>query len=39
MGSSMDSSMSEYIVIVVVIILTFVIGTMWLKARGRKKRK
>lgn len=36
---SMDSSMSEYVVIMLVILLTFVIGTIWLKRRGKKKRK
>ncbi len=30
-------NMSEYVTILAVIILTFVIGTIWLKRRGRKK--
>lgn len=29
----------EYVTIVSVIILTFVIGTIWLKIRAKKKRK
>jgi len=32
-------NMSEYITIVAVIILTFVIGTIWLKRKARKNRK
>lgn len=32
-------NMSEYIVIVAVIILTFVIATVWLKRKAKKNRK
>lgn len=35
----MDSNMSEYAVIVVVVILTFIIATIWLKRKAKKNRK
>lgn len=35
----MDQNMSEYAVIVAVVILTFVIATIWLKRKAKKNRK
>ncbi len=35
----MDQNMSEYAVIVAVVILTFIIATIWLKRKAKKNRK
>jgi membrane protein DedA with SNARE-associated domain len=35
----MDHSVSEYALIVVIIFLTFVIATIWLKRKARRNRK
>jgi|GEM_PF-1566593 membrane protein DedA with SNARE-associated domain len=35
----MDHSISEYILVVVIIFLTFVVATVWLKRKARRNRK
>jgi membrane protein DedA with SNARE-associated domain len=35
----MDHSISEYILVVVIIFLTFVVATLWLKRKARRNRK
>jgi len=35
----MDHSISEYILVVAIIFLTFVVATIWLKRKARKNRR
>jgi len=35
----MDHSISEYILVVVIIFLSFVVATVWLKRKARRNRK